>query len=215
MATVHDAKEVLREAEQALQKLIENALDNQQYEDVAAIAAIADDLARLRNAREKQAEHGKRADQQTPIKFKKERPRRESRAKKRTKTKSKIASQPGRNQKQYPQFVNDGDRLVKIGWSKKNKGAYEHRAPKESVIAFLRHLMANVSEGKLFTMDGLLPANDPSTGSEIPAYQAYMTIAWLRGTDVIERKGRDGYVLLRNMSKKVELEELWDTLPAR
>src|SRR5262245_3021461 len=35
----------------------------------------------------------------------------------------------------YPQFFRRGDELVKVGWSKKDRKEYAHRAPRRAVVA--------------------------------------------------------------------------------
>lgn len=115
----------------------------------------------------------------------------------------------------YPKFFRQGERLVKVGWSKKAREEYEHRTPRQAVVAFAWHLTSRVQPGRVFAMDGLLPVPDPATGDEIPAYQAYVTLAWLREAKAIEKKGRDGYVLRVDSLADGGLDQLWDHLPER
>jgi hypothetical protein len=112
----------------------------------------------------------------------------------------------------YPRFHRDGDRLVKTGWSKKNRESYEHRAPRGTVIAFVRHLVSRVGAGEVFGIEGLLPVPDVSNG-EVPAYQVYLTLAWLRTVGAIEKKGRDGYRLVSDGLAEKRLDEYWSQLP--
>lgn len=213
MNTVHEAKRILREAEGALKELIANALRNQQYDDVATIAAMAEKLARLVNADVRAEQTPDAAISRTTPQVHNRQPATKAVTNRSRQNTDKSPAK--KNQSTYPRFIRESDRLIKVGWSKKNKTSYEHRAPKESVMAFLNHLMATVSEGELFSVEELLPANDPSTGMNIPAYQAYMTIAWLRGTDVLDKKGRDGYILNRHIGKNSQLDDLWKRLPTR
>jgi hypothetical protein len=99
-------------------------------------------------------------------------------------------------------------------WSKKSKKEYEHRVPKEIVLTFVRHLGQTIPAGTVFDVEGLLPVQDLS-GDEIPAYQVYVTLAWLRDAGVVEKKGRDGYVLREGSVVNGGIEDLWQSLPAR
>ena len=83
------------------------------------------------------------------------------------------------------------------------------------MIAFVRHLASHVAAGELFVMENVLPAPDVTSGGEVPAYQAYLTLAWLRHAGVVDKKGRDGYVLRVEPLTNGELDKLWDKLPQR
>ena len=115
--------------------------------------------------------------------------------------------------RKYPMFEREGDRLVKVGWSKKKRAEYEHRASKEVVACFVQHLATHVREAELFDMEGLLPIPD-SGGGEVPDYQAYLTLRWLQEVGAVEKKGRDGYVLsIPELATK--LEQFWSAIPVR
>ena len=114
----------------------------------------------------------------------------------------------------YPRFERDGDKLVKLGWSKKQKSQYEHRAPHAAVLAFGRHVANHFGEGEVFAMESLLPVPDES-GEEVPGYQAYLTLAWLKHVGAVEKKGRDGYVLRDGSLADGGLDRLWDALEVR
>ena len=211
MDTTQDAQRVLRDAETALRTLMEQGLKQQRYADVAEIARLADGLARLLHRQSPTvppqgdstipAQKASKAKVQSPSsKLKPPEPDSSKRKKKKN---------------EYPRFERDGERLIKVGWSKKNKEAYEHRAPRGAVIAFARHLASQVEPGQVFTMDDLFPVPDVVTGDEVPAYQAYLTLAWLRNADAIEKKGRDGYVLRMDSIADGGLDQLWDHLPER
>jgi hypothetical protein len=120
---------------------------------------------------------------------------------------------PGAQEKdRFPRFEREGDRLVKIGWSKKNKSTYEHRASQDAVFAVGRHLLSATPAGSTFTMEEISPVPDLSD-AEIPSYQVYLTLAWLRHTGTIEKKGCDRYLVRHLASADRELEQLWGRLP--
>jgi hypothetical protein len=130
-------------------------------------------------------------------------------------TTSSIRSRAARVPKQlnqYPRFERDGDRLIKIGWSKKAREQYEHRAPRDAVVAFVQSL-SNVKLGATFAIESLLPIADVS-GEELPSYQVYLVLAWLRSVGLIEKKGRDGYVM-RTRPDQHAIDSNWEELPKR
>jgi hypothetical protein len=113
---------------------------------------------------------------------------------------------------QYPRFLREGDRLVKIAWSKRKHGPYEHKAPRAVIQALVNAVQRQIGEGKLFQAGTLLPLKD-ALHEEYPSYQSYLALSWLRDVGVISKKGRDGYVLKPNTAKTEQLERLWLELP--
>lgn len=222
MDTIQAAENVIREAETALRDLISKALVEQRYGDVKQVADLADRLAQLlsgnnihlsiatvppRSIEKSSTEGGPVAGAQLTGHQITSAPH--ERQKIATEKKRRTRSKSG-----YPKFVRDEDRLVKIGWSKKNHEEYEHRVPREAVLAFLRHLDSNVKEAKVFDIESLLPVQD-STGEDVPGYQIYVVVAWLREAGVIEKKGRDGYFVRNKAMLSDELNDLWESLYAR
>lgn len=201
MNAVQAARKVLRDAEASLRELIEKALAEQQYGEIGAVAHLADGLTKLIRSNSIAADPAPLSTRNTQTS-----PRKESRGQRKAKSAS--------TKEKYPFFKCDGNRLVKVGWSKKNKKEYEHRVPRDVVIAFVRHLGDNVEEGKVFDVEGLLPVADPS-GEEVPPYQIYVTLAWLRRVAIIEKKGRDGYVMRDKSIVTGGLDDLWNGLEIR
>jgi hypothetical protein len=114
---------------------------------------------------------------------------------------------------EYPKFQRDGDKLVKIGWSKSAKSPYEHRAPIRVAKALLKAIIAVQGKTRVFTVDALLPLADPLDGTEIPGYQVYLTLAWLRKEGIVRQHGREGYSLLVRTELDKSLEQRWSALP--
>ena len=200
MGTIQEAMGVLAAAEGSLRHLIEQAMREQRYSDVAKVAGLADGVSRLLQERLLEVGEAEEERESTPRAA-------VLSAKKRVDGKSR--------KEEYPHFVREGDKLVKIGWSKKNKSSYEHKAPREAVIAFTRHLTGSVQDGKVFVIENLLPVPDVGNGGELPAYQVYVTLAWLRQAGVIQKKGRDGYVLRRGGLGDGAIDKLWTSLSVR
>lgn len=113
---------------------------------------------------------------------------------------------------QYPQFFRQGDQLVKIGWSKTTKGEYEHKAPRRVLDALAVAIEKRSRNGKRFTVEDLLPLKDLQDKNEIPSYQVYVALAWLKLGGLVKQHGRRGY----SMKKSTRLSEaagaLWRQL---
>lgn len=205
MSTIQAARTLLRQAESSLRQLIEAALKDQRYVDVAEMAALADGLSRLVDPTSTRAAPEARL-ASIPATS------RSQAAATSAPKRSKSARKASTKRTGYPRFVREGDRLVKIGWSKKNKSEYEHRVPRSAVDAFLGKLTSAVKPGRVFEVEGLLPVTDQA-GEEVPAYQVYVTLAWLREIGVIAKKGRDGYVIEDAEATKSGAQDRWQELP--
>lgn len=113
----------------------------------------------------------------------------------------------------YPKFARFNDELVKIGWSKKAKKEYQHRAPRRVVDCLVDRLMELAAPDELFSTEELFPLCDKDGDSEIPSYQAYLCLAWLREQNLIEQVGRQGYRLADSTSLRDTVERQWRALP--
>jgi hypothetical protein len=110
---------------------------------------------------------------------------------------SPAAGRRGPRADDYPKFFRRGDELVKVGWSKKERKEYAHRAPRRAVDAVAAAVKQVGSRGKLFNGDALIPLKDPSDGTPLPDYQVYVSLAWLTKLGVLEQRGRRaGYALV-------------------
>lgn len=110
----------------------------------------------------------------------------------------------------YPKFERDGERLVKIGWSKREKAEYEHRVPRETARCVYLEL-AKVA-ASVFRMEELLPFNLPD-GVEVPSCQTYLVLAWLRYIGQIEKRANDSYQWVARGLNDPSLEKAWDATP--
>lgn len=201
MGNVQDARQVIADAETSLRRLIEEAMREQRYADVAEVARLADALARVCATQLHDRELGK--PQLVPNLLTEDAAR---------STPSRRAA-PARRKPAFPRFERDSDTLVKVGWSKKNRTSYQHRAPKETVFAFLRHVSASVKPEQVFAVEDLMPVPDFAQGGEVPAYRVYLALAWLRNVHVIEKKGRNGYVFNHSAASSDEIQKHWEELP--
>jgi hypothetical protein len=113
----------------------------------------------------------------------------------------------------YPKFYRLNGDLVKVGWSKKRNSEYSHKAPKRLVDVVARAVADAGAGGAVFNTDHLLPVYDPEGGHEVPTYQAYLTLRWLRDKGLVERHGRRGYSLKDPQGLQAALDKLWSSLP--
>jgi hypothetical protein len=199
MGTIQDARQILSGAEQSLRGLIQQGLKDQRYSDIAEIAVLADGIAGLLQGRHRNLEYGAGPTRVSSAPFV-HRPLAQSAARRSVKT-------------DYPRFERDGDRLVKVGWSKKQRSPYEHKAPRAVVVAFVRHLLGVVPDKRVFSVDDVLPVADVVNGGEVPAYQIYLALAWLRRIGAVVKKGRDGYLLYHGALTESALDSQWAALP--
>lgn len=188
MSAQASAMEILQEAEAKLASEIRRALDGHDYSAVAELAALSDQLKAMVDA----LSEGLTADGSlaTPTPRSRE-GRRQVHVSERSKgaTKSKPSK---RKAQRYPRFAVDGDRIVKIGWSKKDSAEYLHKAER-SAVDHLASSLRDLATAR-FTMDDLLPIKN-GDGREIPSYQAYLVLAWFREWGAVRKEARGEYRL--------------------
>jgi hypothetical protein len=113
----------------------------------------------------------------------------------------------------YPRFARSGDNLVKVAWSKSQKSEYRHKAPHAALLKLAATLDQRMIDGAVISMDDILPLS-ADDGSEIPDYQSYLCLAWLRSIGVVDQQGREGYVLGDGQGSVVEqAKTAWPELP--
>jgi len=115
----------------------------------------------------------------------------------------------------YPQFFRDGDTLVKVGWSKSEGAEYEHKCPKRALDVLVSECARVAGPGKRFVMDTLLPLSDPDSKAEIPGYQAYVALAFLRHASLVEQHGRSGYSIPKPKSLVTDAADAWGDTESR
>lgn len=114
---------------------------------------------------------------------------------------------------EYPRFLRDGDELLKLGWSKREKKMYRHKAPKRIVLLVCESLQRVGGKGDRFMMDQIFPIADPKSENEVPSYQAYLSLAWLRKEELVVQHGRQGYSLYPETNLADAIEQRWKQLP--
>jgi hypothetical protein len=209
MSRWDEAQRILRDTERSLRALIEAALAEHCYSEVAAIATTVEAVASLQQppilmSGEVEPENGGQVDPM-PAVGQPNSPQRVSRSGR---------SRRGLASTEFPRFERDGDKLVKLGWSKRDERIYEHRAPRDIVFTVSSAIAGKVKPKSVFTMDQILPINDEA-GHEIPSYQAYLALAWLRSLGIVNRKGKEGYRLAIGTLDGPTLKRLWTAVPER
>jgi hypothetical protein len=117
---------------------------------------------------------------------------------------------------EYPKFLRDGDNLVKLAWSPSEKAEYEHRSPKKNIPLLVSAISKIASNGRRFSMDRVLPLVDPGEGGrQVPDYQAYLCLAWLKTLGFLTRHGRQGYSLTTRAPIEPLVETHWAALSPR
>ena len=185
MSDLEKALGILSDAEEALSTLMREALADQRYDDVATVAGATQLLTDLVGSLG------------SPPPSKQPSPR---------------SNEKGPPSASYPRFAKDGDRLVKVGWSTKARQEYEHRTHRKVVRVFARVVRDRPEAADCFTMDDVLPLTYAGA-KEIPSYQAYLALAWLRSVEAIRKDGRDGYRADLPKLSDQSLNGLWESLP--
>lgn len=200
----------LSSCEAELQRLASEAMGNGDYDSARHGLELAEQVARLHEASgaspEKAGTARKRNLHSTPQQTK------TSKSSKKRKPSAKTTSAKPTAGKSYPRFACDGDKLVKIGWSKRTREEYEHKAPLLAVEAFAAHLRKSTKEGRIFKIDDIMPVADPESEGELPSYQIYLALGWLRSLDAVSKHGRNGYSAKTNAISKKALSQAWDQL---
>ena len=188
---------VLEKCEQSLRKLVAEAAEEGDYGSVQRIAFLAKAISALvaesANASSPQRQQGDDGEASPPSAQRKQ---------------GRVRTD------EYPKFFRRGDDLVKIGWSKKDRREYNHRAPRVVVTAVAAAIRQVGARGKVFNGDALLPLKDPVFGSTVPSYQVYVALAWLVRLGVVKQLGhRGGYLLNEAKPPEAIFTAAWPELP--
>lgn len=198
MAIEARAAAILRDAETNLRQLAAEAASAGDYAAIIKVAAWAKAVSDLVKSSAAEANAKLPAVQRDAVAAKPQSAPRRSTAK-----------APDR----YPRFYRQGDQLIRVAWSKREKKEYQHKAPHSALTALAAALAEAGKEGRVFSTDQVLPIRGTADGNEIPNYQSYVCIAWLKQTGLIDQHGRQGYSVPRLAEFKDAVESIWRTLP--
>lgn len=197
---------IIKRAEEELRAHVQRALDEGRYADVAALARLADGLAQLATAEGLANGPAVRTPREASPRVSNQQVERRA---------VQAPTRSARGAKAFPRFEREADKLVKIAWSKKDRSEYEHKAPLRVVNLLIDAIRSKKGEGSKFTTPDVLPLIDSKSRGEIPSYQSYLALGWLRHEGVIVKYGRDTYSLKPTAATAAHLKELWEALPSR
>lgn len=202
MAIEAKAVAILRDAEASLRQLAAEAASAGDYAGIIKVAAWAKTISDLVKATPA-------ADMAKP----ESQPPKTSLDKKAVQSRRMATRSAER--REYPRFFRSRDQLVRVAWSKREKKEYQHKASHGALLALVAALIEAGKDGRVFTTDQILPVRDPTDGSEIPNYQSYVCIAWLKQTGLIDQHGRQGYSVPRLAELRDAVEAIWRSLPTK
>jgi len=121
--------------------------------------------------------------------------------------KRKSSSRKG-GKSRYPKFNVKNDTLIRIGWSKKQKREYTHKAPKFVFEGTVKAMAALAQNGAgPFTAEEIIEQVNHMESEMIPSYQVYVVIGFLRARKCIVQVGREGYNIPVDVCGKAE--DVW------
>ena len=204
-ALMKQAHGILCDAEVKLCELIPKALAARRDEEAGQIMDLARLLAdaRCSRAASGSGERGGAATPAGPDTPRGPRPGRKLRAKARQKKASP-----------YPKFFREGNSLLKLGWSRKGKAEYEHRAPGEAVLAVAARVAEVASTTSRFTVEDLGEVRVAPGDQPISGCQVYLCVAWFRRAGLVVQHGRRGYSLpAAAAGLPAKVRSTWNELP--
>jgi hypothetical protein len=198
---------VLEGAEARFRELVQHAVQAGNYDDVAALAQVAKGLADLRNSLKSQ--RPEQAGNVISLTLANDH-RDEDRLNVAGSAKQ-LRSNPNVSKATFPRFERHGNRLIKLGWSSKDKRIYEQRVPYEVVVEICRRFLEQLGSKKLLRVEELVPMKTTS-GDDIPSYQLYLVLKWLQKHSALARQGKDGYSFSES---DIDVKELWNLTDSR
>lgn len=211
MSSLKQVIAILDSAEAELREIVKDALGRGDYSDVAAVTTLAKAVAELRRSvsGSPTSSYGESffvSNATTRSGSANEASSPGEELTRNSSVRSKDLEKSG-----YPRFERHAKKLVKLGWSSKDRRVYEHRTPFAAVEEICRHFAERAGSKKLLKIEKLLPMKTDE-GEEIPSYQVYLVLKWLQQHGVVERQGKDGYVVAQS---DFDLKSLWDKTPTR
>ena len=213
MGTLRKGADLLSKTESSLRELIQEATTCGDYESVMKLTSWAQSIASLQGVSSPSKIGGSAA--QSPSE---EGIARTIRTGVLNEKRAKGLSQPPRRRSSrsgYPKFYRQGDILAKVGWSKRSKSEYVHKASRRvvEIVANAISTSSGAADGRLLKAEDFLPGSDPVDGSEIASYKAYLALAWLRQVGLVRQHGRQGYTWTGLEGAQESVDELWKSLP--
>ena len=212
MALTRKALAVLREAEAKLCDFVPDALAKGRYEDAGHLMELARTLS---DARSPETNHGAGKRARTRASGTQAGATRPRKARPASRTRQAKRNAKGKGSA-YPKFFREGDSLLKLGWSRKSKSAYEHRAPRDAVFAVAKRVAEVALTRSRFMVEDLGDVCIAQGEVPISGCQVYLCIAWFRRAGLVVQHGRRGYSLPVAAAKfPAKVKSAWQELPER
>lgn len=195
--TSKSAANVLRKAESGLAKLATDAATERGYDLAEELLRVARTLAAMADKLEGSPAH----------------PQGNGAA-------PSVASAPARSEDgddealDAPVFARHEDFLIKTAKSRGDGNSYEHKAPRSAVDALLASISEKATKKGEFKTGRVFPLID-ATGEKMPSYQGYLALRWLRQIGLIQRVGRQRYLMAPGRDPVSSVEAAWESLQQR
>lgn len=219
MSTAKTAVVVLAEAEAKLRELVGQAAAQGDYDAAVRMATVAKDVAALAVGLEEGGPTSEGASSNLAAKGSSRNclgdalaavsPPRGSSGRAGTAVRSRRAPPQG----EYPKFFRQGDHLVKVSWSKKDRDEYQHKATRRVAELLAAAIAKRGANGRQFTSEDIFPLKDPQENGDVPSYQAYAALAWFKASGLIRPHGRRGYSAKSQETLPGKLPSAWERLP--
>jgi hypothetical protein len=193
------AADVLRHAEAAVAALATEAAGERSYDSAERLLGIARQLAASAQALAALATKSQGAN---------------GAAEHRTPLTSAVAVSDGEESDGPLQFERDGDDLIKRGKSKSGEKGYEHKAPRSVIEGLVETIRTSANKKGEFLTGRIFPLQD-AAGRDIPNYQAYLALRWLRQIGLVERVARQRYKMNATIDPVSSIEAAWQALSPR
>jgi len=172
----------LKQCEETICEVISNAAQEGSYQCIETGISVAQKIATIRSSLTSAASIEPEKDS-TPEKPRNPGPFRKSTMK---------GSSP--KSSNYPRFEINSKNLVRFGWSKSKKKEYNHKVPIPIVHA-VTDCVKNIGLGSSgpHSAEEIIERFSNDHGEQVPNYQVYAVLAYLKLKGFIEQQGREGY----------------------
>jgi hypothetical protein len=196
------AVEILQHAENSLRTLVGEAAANGDYENVLPLASWAQAIRDLIKTAVGRLNPGGNREESEQVRVKD--PKRSS---------TQLPVRRVNPRKAYPRFFRQGDQLVKVAWSKREKKEYQHKAGFTVLMALSSALAKMGADGRVLSTDRFVPLKNPADDTEFPTYQVYVCLALLKHVGLVDQHGRQGYSIPQLLEFAKAVEGAWRQLP--
>lgn len=114
----------------------------------------------------------------------------------------------------YPKFEVRNGTLIRIGWSKKQKGEYTHKVPKVVFDVTVKAMARLAKSGAgPFMAEEIIDRVNELSADAVPSYQVYVVVGLLRKVGCIKQVGREGYGIPVDVAEKAQ--DVWGKITAK